>query len=113
MKTKRYCFACDLKDDSKIIETYKKHHAPRQIWPEIIDSIKVAGIEDMEIYLVGNRLFMIMEVNEEFDFEKKAAMDAANPKVQEWEALMWEFQQAIPWAKKGEKWVEMEQIFKL
>jgi L-rhamnose mutarotase len=54
---------------------------------------------------------MIMEVDDAFSFEKKTAMDAVNPKVQEWEELMWKFQQALPWAKKGEKWVLMEKIF--
>jgi len=67
----------------------------------------------MQIYLIGNRLFMIMEVNEKFDPQQKAAMDAANPKVQEWEDLMMQFQQLIPWSKDGEKWVEMEKIFQL
>ena len=111
MKNKRFCFACDLKDDPKLIEQYKKYH--QNVWQEIIESIKVAGIEDMQIYLVGNRMFMVMEVNETFNFQKKSQMDAENPKVQQWEKLMWEFQQALPWAKKGEKWLAMEQIFQL
>ena len=67
----------------------------------------------MEIYLTGNRMFMIMEVDDTFDAARKAAMDAADPKVQAWEALMWRFQQALPWAADGEKWVMMERIFKL
>ena len=111
--TKRYCFALNLKDDPELIERYKAHHAPGHVWPEITRSIKAAGIIGMEIYLTGNRLFMVMEVDETFDPEKKAAMDAANPKVQEWEALMWQFQQPLPWAGEGEKWVLAEQIFKL
>ena len=45
--------------------------------------------------------------------ESKAAADAANPKVQEWEELMWKYQQAIPGTKAGEKWVLMDQIFEL
>lgn len=113
MNTKRFCFACDLKADDTLIETYKNHHAPGQVWPEITDSIKAAGIVDMQIYLTGNRLFMIMEVDETFDPGKKAQMDASNPKVQEWEKLMWQFQQQLPWAKPGEKWVPMEKIFAL
>jgi L-rhamnose mutarotase len=67
----------------------------------------------MEIYRTGNRLFMIMDTNENFSFEKKAAMDNTNPKVQEWEQLMWKFQQPLPWAKEGEKWILMEKIFTL
>ncbi len=110
---RRFCFALDLKDDNRLIEEYKNFHAPGKVWPEITDSIKGAGILDMEIYLTGNRMFMIMEVDDRFDAARKAALDAANPKVKEWEELMWKFQQAIPWAKPGEKWLMMDRIFKL
>jgi L-rhamnose mutarotase len=65
----------------------------------------------MEIYLAGNRLFMIMRVNDSFSFEAKSAADSANPKVQEWETLMWKYQQALPVAKPGQKWILMDQIF--
>ena len=78
-----------------------------------IESIKDAGIEDLEIYLVANRMFMIMKVNDTFSFEKKGEMDANNPKVQEWETLMWEYQQALPMAKEGEKWMLMDKIYQL
>ena len=107
----KYCLALDLKDDPKLIETYKKYH--QSVWPEILESIKNSGIEDLEIYSVGNRLFMIMLVKDGFSFEQKAKMDAANPKVQEWEELMWNYQQALPTAQPGEKWVLMEKIFQL
>lgn len=113
MKNKRICLACDLQNDPKLIEQYKNYHAAGKAWPEITESIRDAGIEDMEIYLTGNRMFMIMEVNASFDPKRKANLDASNPKVQEWEKLMWKFQKALPWAKPGEKWVEMEQIFKM
>lgn len=109
----RHCFALDLKDDPELIRQYKAYHAAGGVWPEITESIRTAGILDMEIYLTGNRMFMIMEVSDEFDADRKAEMDANNPKVQEWEALMWTFQQAIPWAKPGEKWILMEKIFGL
>ena len=108
---KRYCLALDLKDDPALIAEYKKIH--QQIWPEIRDRIKADGITGMDIYLIGNRLFMIMEVNDDFSFEKKSISDAADPKVQEWERFMWSFQQSLPWAKPGEKWVMMEKIFEL
>ena len=108
---KRYCLALDLINDVELIEAYKKYH--QNVWPEIVNSIKDSGIEALEIYLVSNRLFMIMEVNEAFSFEKKAKLDAENPKVEEWETLMWKYQQALPCIKKGEKWILMDQIFKL
>ncbi|NII82637.1 L-rhamnose mutarotase [Pedobacter riviphilus] len=108
---KRYCLALDLVDDAKLIEEYKQYH--QSVWPEIKESISSSGIENLDIYHTGNRLFMIMEVNESFSFEAKSAADLANPKVQEWETLMWKFQQALPGAKPGEKWILMDQIFKL
>jgi L-rhamnose mutarotase len=107
--SKRYCLALDLKDDAMLIAEYEEHH--RHVWPEILKSIKESGIEQMEIYRTGNRLFMIMETKDEFNFEKKAVMDAANETVQEWERLMWKYQQALPMAKRGEKWMLMEKIF--
>jgi len=108
---KRYCLALDLIDDEKLINEYKQYHL--DVWPEIKESIRNAGVDDLQIYLLGNRLFMIMEVNEDFSFERKNQSDLANPKVQEWETLMWTYQQALPQAKPGEKWILMDQIFKL
>ena len=108
---KRYCLALDLQNDPKLIAEYKLYH--QKIWPEITKSIRDAGIEDMEIYLLGTRLFMVMEVNDKFSFEAKTKADRANPKVREWEELMWKFQKPLPNAKPGEKWVLMERIFKL
>ena len=108
---KRYSLTLDLKNDPELIRKYEEHH--KAVWPEIISSIKDAGIENMQIYRYGTRLFMIMEVNESFSFEKKTAADLANAKVQEWEKLMWKFQQPLPWAKQNEKWILMEEIFSL
>jgi L-rhamnose mutarotase len=109
--TRRYCLTLDVKDDPALIAEYREFH--RRVWPEITQSIREAGIEDMEIYLLGTRLMMIMEVNEDFSFEKKAQADRSNAKVQEWEELMWKFQQPLPHAKPGEKWILMERIFEL
>ena len=108
---RRFCLTLDLKDDPELIAEYKRYH--ENVWPEIAESIRGSGIEDMEIYLRGTRMFMIIEVNEAFSFEAKAKSDALNPKVQEWENLMWRFQQALPQARAGEKWLLMERIFKL
>lgn len=107
----QYVLALDLKDDPELIAAYEDWH--RQVWPEIIDSIKQSGIEKMEIYRVGNRLTMIMEVIPTFDFAAKAVSDAQNMRVQEWEQLMWKFQQPLPFAAPGEKWMLMEKIFSL
>jgi L-rhamnose mutarotase len=109
--TRRFCLALDLKDDPELITEYERLH--REVWPEITLSIRESGIEDMEIHRIGTRLFMVMEVSEDFTFEAKAQADRENPRVQEWEALMWTFQQPLPWAEPGEKWLRMERIFKL
>lgn len=107
----RYCLALDLVNDPALIAEYEQYH--KKIWPEIHKSIIDSGIEQMEIYRAGNRLFMIMEVNNSFSFADKSAADTANPKVQEWEQLMWKYQQALPVAKPGEKWILMDKIFSL
>jgi L-rhamnose mutarotase len=108
---KRFCLSLDLVDDAQLIAEYEKYH--EKIWHEIAASIKDSGILDMEIYRIGNRLFMIMETEDDFSFEKKSSMDTSNPKVQEWEKLMWKYQKALPMANEGEKWLLMDRIFKL
>jgi L-rhamnose mutarotase len=108
---KRYCLALDLKDDPTLIVEYERLH--QQIRPEIERSIIESGITSMQIYRTGTRMFMIMEVDENFSFERKAAMDKSNPKVQEWENFVWKYQQALPGSKPGEKWILMKNIFDL
>ena len=107
----RYCLAVDLVDDPQMISEYEAYH--RKVAPEIKKSITDSGVTVMDIYRIGNRLFMIMEVDDTFSFERKEAMDAANPAVQVWEQLMWKYQQSLPVAKNGEKWMVMDQIFTL
>ena len=109
----RFCFALDLVDDEELIAEYEHWHKTENGWLEIKKSILDAHITVMEIYRISNRLFMIMEVSELYSAEQKEKMDTENPKVQEWEQLMWKFQQPLPWAKPGEKWLPMKQIFKL
>lgn len=109
--SKRYCLALDLKNDPELIKEYIQYHSSGEVWPEVLESIRESGILHMEIFHTNNRLFMIMEVDDTFSFEKKKALDTRNPKVQAWEELMWKFQQALPGAKKGEKWVLMKKIF--
>ena len=110
---KRQCFALDLKNDPALIAEYEHWHKAENGWPEIRKSIIDAGVIDMQIYRTGNRLFMIMETDDDFRNEEKAALDAANPKVREWEQLMWKFQEPLPWAADNEKWVRMDQIYQL
>ncbi|HEY1731601.1 MAG TPA: L-rhamnose mutarotase [Terriglobales bacterium] len=107
----RHCLALDLKDNETAIAEYKRYHV--KIWPEVKNSLFDAGIVAMEIYLAGNRLFMIMDVDDHFSLSAKAAADAANAKVQEWEGLMEQFQQELPQSKPEQKWVIMERVFSL
>lgn len=104
-------FALDLQEDTALIQEYELYH--QNVWPEILESIRNAGIRNMEIFRTGNRLFMVMEIDESYDAAAKAIADAANPKVQEWETLMWKYQKALPSAKEGEKWIELQKIFEL
>ena len=108
---RRFCLTLDLKNHPSLIAEYKKYH--EKIWQEITQSIRQSGIESMEIYLLGTRMFMIMDVNDRFSFEKKDEADRRNPRVQEWEQLMWKFQEALPGSKPGQKWLLMERIFEL
>lgn len=106
---KRFCLALDLKDDASLIAEYEAYH--RAVWPEILASIRDSGILHMEIYRTGNRMTMVMETTDDFSFEAKAASDAGNAKVCEWEELMWRYQQALPHAGPGVKWMLMDRIF--
>src|SRR5688500_14424203 len=105
----QYCLALDLKDDARMIAEYEAHH--KNISAEILASIRDSGVERMELFRAGNRMFMIMEVADAFSFEEKQKMDESNPSVQKWETLMWKYQQALPFARPGEKWVLMKKIF--
>ena len=108
---KQFVLALDLKNDPHLIAEYEAHH--RAVWPEIIQSIRASGILDCSIYRIENRLTMILKTTDEFDFSQKAIDDLNNPKVQEWETLMWKYQQALPTARLGEKWILMKSIFQL
>jgi L-rhamnose mutarotase len=112
-RTQRICLALDLHDDPELIAEYERHHEPQNAWPEITGSIRDSGIEEMEIWRVENRLFMIMDVNENFSADAKAAADSDNPAVQDWEKLMWKFQKPLASAAPGEKWISMKEIYKL
>ena len=108
---KRFALAIDLKDDPALIAEYERYH--EKIPAAIDKSIRAAGITRLDIYRLGSRMFMIIEADDDFSFEKKSQMDAGNPDVQAWENLMWQFQKALPEAKPGEKWLLMKKIFEL
>lgn len=113
MNAVRLCYALDLKNDPALIAEYERWHEPGNVPREIIESIRAAGIRDMQIFRAGNRLFMLLEVDDDFSPAAKAANDAADPRVQAWEALMGRFQLPLPFAKPGEKWVPMTRMFSL
>jgi L-rhamnose mutarotase len=112
-ETKRYCLTLDLKDDSTLVREYKYWHMNEHIWPEIPKGIRRVGIVDMQIYLLGTRLFMIMETTPEFDFDRDMAKLSGLPRQKEWEAFVAKFQQSLPGAGSSEKWKLMDRIFKL
>jgi L-rhamnose mutarotase len=109
----RLCFALDLVDDAALIAEYEDWHKPGKVWPEIIASIRRSGIREMEIFRIADRMFMVIDTDDTFSLERKAAADAADPRVQAWEQLMWKFQKALPHAKAGEKWLPARRIFAL
>jgi len=110
---KRYCKTLLLKNNSQLIEDYKKVHATGAAWPEITQGMKDVGIVDMEIYLLGNRLFMIMDTVADFDHDKAMNELAGKPRQSEWEAYVSRFQQTSEDATADEKWQLMERIYKL
>jgi L-rhamnose mutarotase len=110
---KRFCKTLELKNDHELIEAYKKVHADGAAWPEIIRGIRDVGIIDMEIYITGTRLFMIMDTIPEFDHEKAMEELANKPRQKEWEAYVSKFQRSSAEATADEKWLMIERIFKL
>lgn len=111
--TRRYCQTLDLHDDPQLIAEYRRLHAPDGIWPEITEGIRAVGILNMEIFLLGTRLFMIIETPEGFDWNTAMARLATLPRQAEWEALTGKFQKAAAGATSDEKWKLMEPIFNL
>src|ERR1700730_366262 len=109
----RLFYALDLHDDPVLIDEYDRWHQAERVWPDILQSLRAAGIEEAEIFRTGNRLVLVLDVSAEFDAAAKAAADAADPRVQAWETLMWNYQKALPWARPGEKWIPMQRIFSL
>ena len=111
--TKRYCQTLDLKDDSALIVEYVERHSEAKVWPEIMEGIRSVGILEMEIYLTGTRLFMMVETTADFDWDKAFSYLAALPRQAEWEDYMSIFQLSKPGASSAEKWQLMDRIFRL
>ncbi len=110
---KRYCKTLKLEDDPVLIKEYKKVHAPGAVWPEITQGMKEVGIIDMEIYILGTQLFMIMDTIADFDHEKAMKELAKKPRQSEWEAFVSHFQKTSADASADEKWQLMERIYKM
>jgi len=108
---RQFCLTLDLRDNVDLVREYEEYHKPGNVWPEVIDGIRAAGILDMQIYRSGLQLIMVMTVSDTFSFEKKALRDSLNPKVVEWERLMEKFQNKAD--GEGGKWQEVENIFDL
>ncbi|ASY86555.1 L-rhamnose mutarotase [Xanthomonas citri pv. malvacearum] len=113
MSMPRLCYVLDLHDDAALIAEYERWHQPTEVWPEVVASLQQAGILELEIFRSGDRLVMLMEVREDYDPAVKAARDAADPRIQAWEQLMWRFQKPLPGSKQGEKWRQAGRIFAL
>ena len=113
MEYKRYCKTLRLRDYEQLIEEYKKVHAPGAAWPEITQGMREVGIVDMEIYLFGNCLFMIMDTVSDFDHDKAMEQLARKPRQIEWEAYVSRFQETSEKATADEKWQLMERIYKM
>jgi L-rhamnose mutarotase len=110
---RRFCFALDLKDSPELIERYEWWHRPGGPPAAVTRSLRVADIRELEIWRCGPRLFMVLEAGPGYDPGRKAARDAQDPDVQAWEQLMWAFQQPLPWAAAGQKWVAAQRIYAL
>jgi len=111
--TKRYCQTLDLKDDPALIAEYINRHSEAKHWPEINAGIREVGILEMEIYLIGTRLFMIVETAMDFDWDTAFDRLSTLPRQAEWEEYMSIFQVSEPGASSAEKWKLMERIFRL
>ena len=110
---KRYCQTLNLKDNSELIAEYRKRHSQGEVWAETLAAIREVGILEMEIYILGTRLFMIVETPLDFEWDSAMARMATLPRQDEWEEYMSVFQQADPGASSAEKWQLMDRMFYL
>lgn len=110
---KRYCQTLDLKENPELIAEYRKRHSEAEAWPEILAGIREVGILEMEIYILGNRLFMIVETPLDFEWDAAMRKMVRLPRQAEWEEYMSIFQVAEPGASSAEKWRLMDRMFYL
>lgn len=111
--TKRYCQTLDLRDNAELIAEYRKRHSEGEAWPEILEGIREVGILEMEIYILGTRLFMIVETPLDFNWDEAMARLNTLPRQEEWEEYMSIFQNVKPGQSSAEKWQMMERMFHL
>ncbi len=112
-QTKRFCQTLDLRDDPQLIASYKQLHSQSGIWPEILEGIRKAGVLEMEIYLLGTRLFMIVELPIDAEWSDVMQRMSSYPRQAEWEELTARYQKAEAHAASADKWKLMERIFHL
>lgn len=112
-KVKRYCQTLDLKNDPALIAEYIERHEQAKIWPEVMEGIRLVGILEMEIYNIGNHLFMIVETRPDFNWDEAFATLSGLPRQAEWEDYMAIFQLVDPGKTSAEKWQLMDRIFHL
>ena len=110
---KRYCQTLELRDNPELIKEYRCRHSREHAWREILDGIRQVGILEMEIYILGTRLFMIVETPLDFDWDTAMARLATLPRQAEWEDYMAEFQLVKQGLSSAEKWQLMERMFYL
>ena len=110
---KRYCQTLDLRDNPELIAEYRRRHSQEHIWKEVPEGIRQVGILEMEIYLLGTRLFMIVETPLDFDWDTAMARLGTLPRQAEWEDYMAEFQLVKAGMSSAEKWQMMDRIFHL
>ncbi|MBE6330838.1 MAG: L-rhamnose mutarotase [Bacteroidales bacterium] len=111
--TKRYVQYLEISDNPALLAEYRKWHSEAYHWKEIRDGIRAVGILEMEIYLTGNHLTMIVDVPADFDWQKAMNQLADQPRQAEWEAFVAKFQNCVADARSDEKWTPMERIFRL
>ena len=108
----RHCLALDLRDDPELIARYEAHH--RAVWPEVLAHLRAHGVRELEIFRLGTRMVMLMDTDDAvFDAQRMAAAQHDDPRIREWESLMWRFQAPTPWTPEGTKWTAMQSIFRL